>query len=162
MAESKLHGKLGRVGFHILLADDGTVSLKGGSHYLDKLMSGMFGMSGPELAARVTRVRLLFETVDDSVLRRLILFPALRNLIMMSTPNVTPAGLGILGELRNLESLSISGQEWLTDDHLRQLHGLAGLRRISIRETKDVTAEAVASLKESLPGSRSTSTPTRE
>jgi hypothetical protein len=144
--------KLRRLGFSISLDDDGTVYIHtGGSDQFDRLMSGMFGMSSDELAARVAEVILRSDSVDDSVVSRLILFPGLRDLSFCSTPHVTPAGLGVLSELKNLQSLHLVGT-WLTDDHFGQLVGMVGLQRILIVESCDVTDAAIASLTESLPG----------
>ena len=137
-----------RVGFRITLDDNGFVNLKGGAQYLEMLFSGMFGMSGEELASRVVRVWLLYDTVTDSVLSRLKRFPNLRELSLTSTRNLTLTGWENLSELPNLKYLNLCGLPF-TDSYLDRLTILTGLEKLVISETA-IAREAIERIKQSL------------
>jgi hypothetical protein len=99
-------GRLGRVGFSITLDDNGSVRLKGGAEYLEMLLSGMFGPSGEELASRLMRVWLLYDTVTDSVLGRLKDCHNVRDLFVEPHHGLLWNGSGSLSPDRGWEDTS--------------------------------------------------------
>lgn len=82
---------------------------------------------------QIQDVRLLYSTLDRSVISRFAEMPALTELAL-TTSNVTDADMMTVGQLRRLRGLWLSGTN-VGDAGLAHLSGLTRLEALSLRET---------------------------